>query len=150
MRLLLSISLIFSTGCIAGKAGYYLVEAEKAYQLAEESGAAELAPFEFTLATEYRGKALEEAGYSDYGPAEDYAKKVVEHATTAREIALTGAPKRNMLDQMEVDQAIVPDLVDQPVEDEVEETEELDDLFFLDDEEDDGFFDDFQQDEEGE
>ena len=149
MRAVITIALFFMTGCIAGKAGYYMVEAEQAYQLAEESGAAELAPFEFTLATEYRAKSLEEAGYSDYEPAEAYAKKVVEYSEEARQIALTGEPTRNMLEQMEADQFIVPDLVDQPVEQEIEPPEAQDSLFLIEDEEDDGFFDDFFEEEEG-
>ena len=152
MRAVTTIALLSLTGCIAGKAGYYMVEAEQAYKLAEESGAAELAPFEFTLASEYRSKSLEEAGYSDYEPAEAYAKKVVEYSEEARQIALTGAPTRNMLEQMEADQSIVPDLVDQPIEEEPEPAEVPDDLFFIeeDDEDDNGFFDDFLQDGEEE
>ena len=151
MRAVTTIALFFMTGCIAGKAGYYMVEAEQAYQLAEESGAAELAPFEFTLATEYRSKSHEEAGYSDYEPAEAYAKKVVEYSEEARQIALTGEPTRNMLEQMDADQSIVPDLVDQPVEEEEKPLEPPDDMFFMEEEdEEDGFFDDFLQEEEDE
>ena len=153
MRAVLMIALVFLTGCIAGKAGYYMVDAEKAYRLAEESGAAELAPFEFTLATEYRAKSLEEAGYSDYEPAEEYAKKVLEHSESARQIALTGAPERNMLDQMEADQNFVPDLVDRPAEEEEPAPESLpvgDDLFDFDSDEDDDLFDDLFDDIGGE
>lgn len=150
MRALSTIVLCFSTGCIAGKAGYYMVEAEQAYKLAEESGAAELAPFEFTLASEYRAKSLEEAGYSDYEPAEAYAKKVVEYAEEARQIALTGEPTRNMLEQMEADQSILPELVDQPFEAAPEPVQEEESPFLLDDEDDEGFFDDFLGEEEDE
>ena len=87
MRSLLMIVVFFLSGCIAGKAGYQLVDTEKAFAAAKEAGAEELAVYEYTLAQAYRSKAWEEAGYSAYGPAEELAKKAVEYALKATEVA---------------------------------------------------------------
>jgi len=114
VRAISLLAICMSTGCIAGKAGYYLVDAEQAYRAAEEAGAAELAVYEFTLAKEYRDKAWEEAGYSDYGPAEEYAKKSQEYSQKAEKIAETGAPAREVMEALDSDQGVLPELVDRP------------------------------------
>lgn len=116
MRILTCLAALFLNGCIAGKAGYYLVETEKAYDAAQGSGAESLAVYEYTLATAYRAKAWEEAGYSDYGPAEAYAIKATAYAQSAQQIAETGAPARELMDEMKVDENRVPDFVEQPDE----------------------------------
>lgn len=46
------------------------------------------APFEYYSALEYRHKAREEVGYSDYEAAIRFARKAREYARTARDIAL--------------------------------------------------------------
>jgi hypothetical protein len=116
VRIFAIFSALILNGCIAGKAGYYLVETEKAYSAAELAGAESLAVYEYTLATAYRAKAWEEAGYSDYGPAEAYALKAMAYAKSAQQIAETGAPARQLVEEMKSDEAFVPELVDQPVE----------------------------------
>ena len=116
MRAISFLAIWMSSGCIAGKAGYYLVDAEQAYRAAEEAGAAELAVYEFTLAKEYRDKAWEEAGYSDYGPAEAYAKKSLEYSQQAAKIAETGAPARKVMEALDSDQGVLPELVDRPLD----------------------------------
>lgn len=120
MRILPILAALILNGCIAGKAGYYLVETEKAYDAAELANAESLAVYEYTLATAYRAKAWEEAGYSDYGPAEAYALKATAYAKAAQQIAETGAPTRELVEELKADEAIVPDLVDQPVEENLE------------------------------
>lgn|GEM_PF-1964432 len=116
VRAISFLAILMSSGCIAGKAGYYLVDAEQAYRAAEEAGAAELAVYEFTLAKEYRDKAWEEAGYSDYGPAEEYAKKSLEYSQKAEKIAETGAPARKVIEALDSDQGVLPELVDRPLD----------------------------------
>jgi hypothetical protein len=128
VRVFSILAALILNGCIAGKAGYYLVETEKAYTAAEEAGAEELAVYEFTLATAYRAKAWEEAGYSDYGPAEAYAIKASAHAQAAQKIAETGAPTRNLMEELEADQAVLPELVDRSVEPEAEAVEVWEEL----------------------
>jgi len=120
VRILPILAALILNGCIAGKAGYYLVETEKAYAEAELAEAESLAVYEYTLATAYRAKAWEEAGYSDYGPAEAYALKATAYAKAAQQIAETGAPARELVEEMKADEAFVPDLVDQPVEEALE------------------------------
>jgi hypothetical protein len=119
VRILPIFAALVLNGCIAGKAGYYLVDAEKAYRIAEEADAENLAVYEFTLATAYRAKAWEEAGYSDYGPAEAYALKAATYSRAAKQVAETGAPARDLMDQLKADEAFVPDLVEQPPEEEI-------------------------------
>ncbi len=120
MRAVFLLALFSLTGCIAGKAGYYLVDTEKAYKAAEESGAEELAVYEFTLAKAYRAKAWEEMGYSAYGPAEAYAIQATEYALRAAQIARNERPDRSLIEEIESDQGALPELVDRPQEPEVE------------------------------
>jgi hypothetical protein len=119
MRIFTFLAALFLNGCIAGKAGYYLVEAEKAYGAAEASDAESLAVYEYTMATAYRAKAWEEAGYSDYGPAEAYALKATDFAQSAQQIAETGEPARKLVEELKADEAFVPDWVEQPVEEDL-------------------------------
>ena len=71
------------SGCAAGRASYFLVDATRAYKDAVDAGAVERAPYEITLAKEYLAKAREEDGYSDYGAAERLSKRSIEASQRA-------------------------------------------------------------------
>lgn len=107
MSALLLISLTM-TGCTAGRATYYLIDADRAYQAAVDADAEEQAVYEFTMAWLYRDKAWEEWGYSDYEAAEKLALMAVEYARQAEQVALYGEEERELIDELEV----VPDQID--------------------------------------
>jgi len=115
MRALTLLSLFLMTGCTAGRATYYLIDADRAYNDAVEASAEDKAVYEFTMAWMYRDKAWEEWGYSDYEAAEKLALLATEYAKTAQQVALYGAEERELIDELEV----VPDQIErQPDEDE--------------------------------
>jgi hypothetical protein len=65
----------------------FLLDAEASLRTAREARAPELAPYEWTLASLYFGKAKEEAGYADYEEAVEYAREALQQAGKAREQA---------------------------------------------------------------
>ena len=69
--------------CTAMKSTVHLAQIEEPYFDATEAGAAELAPYEYTLAEQFRLKAHEEWGHSDYGASEELAKKAKVYAEDA-------------------------------------------------------------------
>ncbi len=95
-------------GCTAAKATYHLVEAGQDTLLTEQTDAPELAVYEWTKAEQYRIKAREEWSHSDFGAAEDFARKASEWAAKADEVAKK-AEKAKMAEDM-------PDLVPEEVE----------------------------------
>jgi len=108
MRALTLFLLLLTTGCTAGRATYYLIDADRAYQDAVEASAEEKAVYEFTMAWMYRDKAWEEWGYSDYEAAEKLSLLAVEYARQAEKVAVYGAEERELIDELEV----VPDQVE--------------------------------------
>ncbi len=69
-------------GC-AVRATMNLVEAEQRLRAAATAGAADAAPYEYTLAVTYLEKAREETGYSDYSAAERLAQRSMAYADAA-------------------------------------------------------------------
>jgi hypothetical protein len=98
MRALFLLTLLAASGCTAGRATYYLIDADRAYKDAVEAGAEEDAVYEFTLAWLYRDKAWEEWGYSDYQHSEELALKAVEFARAAEQVARYGAEERELIE----------------------------------------------------
>ena len=78
------------SGCAAARGSYFLAEADRQVRSAQESGAPEAAIYAWTMADEYRRKAWEEWGYSDFEAAEELANKAVEWAQKAEKLAATG------------------------------------------------------------
>jgi hypothetical protein len=130
------------TGCIGAKAGYWLVQSEKASNAANLVGAGEEdSLYEFILAEQYRQKAWEEAGYSEYEASERFARESIEHYDTAREVAIHGHEELNLFEQLDADEELLPDLFSPiPEADEMQEEETpspIDDLFAPEDDSDD-------------
>lgn len=71
------------SGCTAGRATYYVIDAQQKYQDALAQGAEKHAAYEITMAREYLAKAKEESGYSDYGATEQLCKKSMEFSAAA-------------------------------------------------------------------
>lgn len=95
MRTLIPLLLLLPlTGC-AVRAGVSLLEAQRAYQDALESGADMRAAYEMTLANEYLMKAREEDGYADYGAAEQLCKKSMVLSAKAMKTSREGGVKVN-------------------------------------------------------
>jgi hypothetical protein len=83
-------------GCTAGRASYYLLDAQRKFDSAVAEGAESRAPYEYTMSKEFLQKAKEESGYSDFGPCEKLAKKSAEYAQAAIEkSADNGAEVKN-------------------------------------------------------
>jgi hypothetical protein len=80
---LLALLLLPSIGGCAVRATTKLLEAEQRLRAASTAGAADAAPYEYTLAVTYLEKAREETGYSDYSAAEQLARKSVAYADAA-------------------------------------------------------------------
>ena len=72
------------SGCTAIRSTTHLAKAEQAHRLALEAQADVWAPYAHTRATALLQKAREEWGYSDFGPAEDLAKRASDWAAQAR------------------------------------------------------------------
>lgn len=123
-------------GCTAFKSTVHLAQLEEAWVDAEAANAADRAVYEHTLAEQYRLKAREEWGYSDYGASQELALKAREYAHQAKEQALYGSTDDNAATRHEVlenlDQGLdeVPDeLQDEPEDDWIELDDiDLDDL----------------------
>jgi len=75
----------FAAGCTAARASYFVLDAQRKYQTAVESGAEERAVYEITLAREYLWKAKEEVNSSEFGAAEQLCKKSVTWSAQAVE-----------------------------------------------------------------
>ena len=132
--------LIFSsfTGCIGAKAGYWLVQSEKASSAANLVNAGQdESMYEFILGEEYRLKAWEEAGYSEYQAAEQFARDSIVHYNTAREMALYGHQTLDLFEQLEADEDFLPDLLAPEPETEESQPTPVDDLFAPEDDSDD-------------
>jgi hypothetical protein len=76
------------SGCAPVVSGVQVVQAKIELESAETAGARTLAPYEYTAAAEYLHKAREEAGYSDFLAARNFALKAEKLAKEAREKAL--------------------------------------------------------------
>ncbi len=132
--------LIFTglTGCIGAKAGYWLVQSEKASSAANLVNAGQdESMYEFILGEEYRLKAWEEAGYSEYQAAEQFARDSIEHYNSAREMALYGHQTLDLFEQLEADEDFLPDLLAPEPETEESTPAPIDDLFAPEDDSDD-------------
>jgi hypothetical protein len=81
-------------GCGPTQSTSFLIDAEVMLEAARTAQADKLAPYEWTAANLYIHKSKEEAGYSDFEQSVDYAKKGVDFATRARDVAIK-ANKRN-------------------------------------------------------
>lgn len=105
LALLLGSSLF---GCIAIKPTVALVKTNQAVKEAEAAGAADAAPYEYTMATEYQRKAREEWGGSEFEECEDLAGTAYKFALQAEEIARYGesgvdVEKLDMMEQLDRD-----------------------------------------------
>ena len=100
---------LLGPGCLGAKAGYALYELEQSYAVAGQQNAAELAVYEFTLSEAYRAKAWEEAGYNQYEAAETLIAKASEMANTAAKLAAQEAEALRVLEEMNQDEALVPE-----------------------------------------
>lgn len=85
--LLLSATLGLSCGPVQATA--VLLDAENMLHAARTARAEQLAPYEWTAANLYFSKSKEEVGSSQYEAAVGYGKKALDHATRARDAALT-------------------------------------------------------------
>jgi hypothetical protein len=81
-------------GCGPARSTAYLIDADIQIQAAKTAGAEKYAPYEWTAANLYLHKAREEAGYSDYKVALDFAEKASKYANEARTKAMS-APKQD-------------------------------------------------------
>lgn len=79
----LALLLALLSGCTAVNGYVRLDAADRALARADEQNARELAPYEYTQAQRYLEKAVEEAGYSDWGAAHAMAEKSAEWADKA-------------------------------------------------------------------
>ncbi|MED5370818.1 MAG: DUF4398 domain-containing protein [Myxococcota bacterium] len=105
LALLLGSSLF---GCIAIKPTVTLVKTNQAVKEAEAAGAADAAPYEYTMATQYQRKAREEWGGSEFEECEALAGTAYKYALQAEEIARYGAvdvdvQKMDMMEELESD-----------------------------------------------
>ena len=76
------------SGCGAVRATSALAQANQKFEQVTAAGAAEKAPYEYTLGKEFLNKAREEIGYSDYQVAERLAKQANGIFAHAARIAL--------------------------------------------------------------
>src|SRR5688500_14261958 len=67
--------------------------AAHAVDAAKAAGAEKLAPYEYTLATEYLHKAREEGGYAQYEVAAAYGRKAAAMGEKARLLSIERAQK---------------------------------------------------------
>ena len=105
----LAVLMSLGSGCLGAKAGYALYELEATYSAAEQENAADLATYEYTLATAYRAKAWEEAGYSQYEAAEQLVARAAEFANQAAKLAAEEAEALRLLEEMQQDEDLVPE-----------------------------------------
>lgn len=95
--------LIVLTGCTAGRAGYVIIDTQRAYQAALDEGALEIAPYQTQLAYEFLQKAKEEDGYSDYGAVEQLCRTSKAASAKAEKEAGEGGVK------VHTDEAALPE-----------------------------------------
>jgi Domain of unknown function (DUF4398) len=76
------------SGCGPIQSTALLLDAEVDLEAAKTAGADRFAPYEYTSAALYIHKAREEAGYSDFQVAVDFAKKAQVFAKEAKERTL--------------------------------------------------------------
>lgn len=91
-------------GC-AARSTVQMVQAEQALYLARQAEAPERAVFEWTLAEQYMEKAREEWSHSDYGPADDLARKAIDWAQKAE----AAASDLESYERMETSPDVVPE-----------------------------------------
>ncbi len=97
------------------KSTVHLAQIEEPYFDATTAGAADLAPYEYTLAEQYRLKAHEEWGYSDYGASEDLAKKAIVYSEDALKQSKYGATdegaeeRHELIEEIEGDEGLLED-----------------------------------------
>lgn len=119
------------TGCIGIKPVVAMAQGDEAYFACVEAECDKDAIYEYTLAEQYRMKAREEWGYSDYGDAESLARKSETYARQGEEIARYGATgegvreRGELIDELEGSDKIVPE---ERKEAPIEDTEDLDDV----------------------
>lgn len=113
-------------GCTAVNAQVHIVRAEGAIKRAEESGAAQGAVYEYTLASRYLDKAREESVHNRFGAAEELARSATGFADQAV-IALAAAGRRQELDAAGGMDAL-PDTIGAELQDTVEVMEDYVDL----------------------
>ncbi|MCB9764694.1 MAG: hypothetical protein H6739_33270 [Alphaproteobacteria bacterium] len=126
-------ALALQGGCTAIKATVPMAQVEDAWGDAREADAEARALYEYTLAEQYRLKAREEWGYSDYGDAEELARKALDYCRQAEEMALYGATdddaqrRHEILENLEETEDFVPEEINrQSAPDEDEEDFEWD------------------------
>ena len=90
MRALLTLLIIFSSGCTALKSTYQMIDTERAWRDAVQAGAEDDAAYAYTLAKLYRDKAWEEWGYADYQAAEELAREASQYCLDAKQTARFG------------------------------------------------------------
>ena len=101
--------------CAALKSTVHLAQIEEPYFDATTAGAADLAPYEYTLAEQYRLKAHEEWGYSDFGASEELARMAVQYSEDALKQAQYGATdegaeeRHELIEEMEADEGLLED-----------------------------------------
>jgi len=121
MRLLcVSAVLCFASGCLGIRAGVKVYEMETVWGQLDPEQAQEHAAYEYALAAQYRGKVWDALGYSKYGNAEDMAAKAMAHLSVARVQAAAGEREQNLMDELEGDVELLPELSDQLSEDVLE------------------------------
>lgn len=97
-RLAVTVLLASLGACGPLQSTAFLTDAETMLEAARAAEAEKLALYEWTAANLYLHKAKEEQGYSDYEHAVDYAKKAVELATQARDVAQKAGKKSTVDD----------------------------------------------------
>ncbi|HJN74786.1 MAG TPA: hypothetical protein QGF58_12710 [Myxococcota bacterium] len=123
--------LLLCLGCAAIKATVHLAQLEESWVDAEAASAEARAPYEYTIAQQYRLKAHEEWGGSDYGAAQDLALQARLYAQQAEEMALYGShdedaeQRHEVLENLDEDVDVIPEMY---LEEEEEEWIELDDI----------------------
>mgnify|MGYP004106746977 CR=1 FL=1 len=134
MRLLcVSAVFCFASGCLGIRAGVQVYEMETAWSQLDEDQAQEHAPYEYALASQYRDKVWDALGYSKYGNAEDMAAKAMAHLSVARVQTASGEREQNLMEELEEDVELLPELSEEIPEDILElddssESEELDEV----------------------
>lgn len=124
--------ILLLAGCTAVKSTVHLAQLEEAWVDAEAANAADRAIYEHTMAEQYRQKAREEWGYSDYGASQELALKAREYSKQATEQALYGSTDENAATRHEVlenlDEGLdeVPDEFEEVPEDEWIELDDID------------------------
>lgn len=88
---LVVLTLAGALGCGPIVSGVQIINANVEISAAETAGAKQHSLYEYTAAVEYLQKAREEAGYSDFAAARDYADKAYDFAERARKKAETAS-----------------------------------------------------------